>query len=145
MLKRDQLGETFGTRKAKSRIKAVERNKVDAEAQAGVKDHLLSSIEVAAQNIPTAGECGLAISKEVTMLKMGHAEQTRSNSLPTLSDDTPLPTWRRPTLNKSTLWTSSSRQRSMPVSTRIRLSRLRTIGRGCRCCHSLAVDGSSKS
>jgi DNA-directed RNA polymerase I subunit RPA49 len=56
MLKRDQLGETFGTRKAKSRIKAVERNKVDAEAQAGVKDHLLSSIEVAAQNIPTAGE-----------------------------------------------------------------------------------------
>lgn len=54
MLKRDQLGETFGTRKAKSRIKAVERNKVDAEAQAGVKDHLLSSIGIAAQNIPTA-------------------------------------------------------------------------------------------
>jgi hypothetical protein len=56
MLKRDQLGETFGTRKAKSRIKAVERNKVDAEAQAGVKDHLLSSIELASQNIPSAGE-----------------------------------------------------------------------------------------
>ena len=54
MLKRDQLGETFGTRKAKSRIKAVERNKVDAQAQAGVKDHLMASIEVAAVNIPSA-------------------------------------------------------------------------------------------
>jgi hypothetical protein len=56
MLKRDQLGETFGTRKAKSRIKAAERNKVDAEAQAGVKDHLLSSIKLAGANIPSAGE-----------------------------------------------------------------------------------------
>lgn len=54
MLMRDQLGETFGTRKAKNRIKAVERNKVDAQAQAGVKDHLLSSIESASLNIPSA-------------------------------------------------------------------------------------------
>ena len=41
---RDALGETFGTRKAKSQIKAEERNKVDVAAMEGVKGHLLGSI-----------------------------------------------------------------------------------------------------
>lgn len=41
---RDALGETFGTRKAKSQIKAEERNKVDVGAMEGVKGHLLGSI-----------------------------------------------------------------------------------------------------
>lgn len=55
-LQRDQLGEAFGTRKAKNRIKAAERNKVDASAQEGVKGHLLESIQTASASMPTEGE-----------------------------------------------------------------------------------------
>ncbi|WRT66971.1 uncharacterized protein IL334_003936 [Kwoniella shivajii] len=41
---RNDLGETFGTRKAKTQIKAEERNKVDVSAMEGVKGHLMDSI-----------------------------------------------------------------------------------------------------
>ena len=44
--KRNDLGEAFGTRKAKSQIKAQERGKVNAAAMEGVKDHLMESIVV---------------------------------------------------------------------------------------------------
>lgn len=44
--RRNDLGETFGTRKAKSQIKAEERNKVDANAMQGVKARLMESIGV---------------------------------------------------------------------------------------------------
>lgn len=42
--KRNDLGETFGTRKAKSQIKAEERNKVDVSAMQGVRSSLIDSI-----------------------------------------------------------------------------------------------------
>lgn len=42
--KRNNLGEAFGTRKAKSQIKAEERNRVDVGAMQGVKGHLMDSI-----------------------------------------------------------------------------------------------------
>lgn len=42
--RRNNLGETFGTRKAKSQIKAEERNKVDVTAMQGVKARLMESI-----------------------------------------------------------------------------------------------------
>jgi DNA-directed RNA polymerase I subunit RPA49 len=45
-LKRNDLGEAFGTRKAKSQIRAQERGKVNAAAMEGVKDHLMDSIVV---------------------------------------------------------------------------------------------------
>lgn len=45
-LQRNDLGEAFGTRKAKSQIKAQERGKVNAAAMEGVKDHLMESIVV---------------------------------------------------------------------------------------------------
>lgn len=50
MAKRDVLGEAFGTRKAKSRIRANERNKVDATAQESARDHLMVTIEEAARS-----------------------------------------------------------------------------------------------
>jgi len=50
---RNDLGEAFGTRKAKSQIKAQERGKVNAAAMEGVKDHLMESIVV---NEETEGE-----------------------------------------------------------------------------------------
>jgi len=43
---RNDLGEAFGTRKAKSQIKAQERGKVNAAAMEGVKSHLMDSIVV---------------------------------------------------------------------------------------------------
>lgn len=55
MAKRDMLGEAFGTRKAKSRIRANERNKVDANAQESVRDHLMVTIEEAARTGATSG------------------------------------------------------------------------------------------
>lgn len=42
--KRNDLGDTFGTRKAKSQIKAEERNKVDVSAMQGVRSNLIDSI-----------------------------------------------------------------------------------------------------
>lgn len=42
--KRNDLGETFGTRKAKSQIRAEERNKVDISAMASVRGTLIDSI-----------------------------------------------------------------------------------------------------
>jgi DNA-directed RNA polymerase I subunit RPA49 len=42
--KRNDLGETFGTRKAKSQIRADERNKVDISAMASVRGTLIDSI-----------------------------------------------------------------------------------------------------
>lgn len=55
--KRNDLGETFGTRKAKSQIKAEERNKVDVSAMAGVRGSLIQSIGgVAAKDEGEFGE-----------------------------------------------------------------------------------------
>ncbi|KAI5448876.1 DNA-directed RNA polymerase I subunit rpa49 [Naganishia albida] len=54
MAKRDVLGEAFGTRKAKSRIRANERNKVDATGQDSVRDHLMVAIEEAARSAANA-------------------------------------------------------------------------------------------
>jgi DNA-directed RNA polymerase I subunit RPA49 len=42
--RRNDLGEAFGTRKAKSQIRAEERNRVDVSAMEGVKGHLMESI-----------------------------------------------------------------------------------------------------
>lgn len=42
--KRNALGETFGTKKAKSQIRSDERNKVDVVAMEGIKGHLMDSI-----------------------------------------------------------------------------------------------------
>lgn len=50
--KRNDLGEAFGTRKAKSQIRAEERNKVDVGAMQGVKGELMSRI---GETAPTAG------------------------------------------------------------------------------------------
>lgn len=47
--KRNDLGEAFGTRKAKSQIRAAERGKVNAAAMEGVREHLMDSIEVTEQ------------------------------------------------------------------------------------------------
>ncbi|WWC61294.1 uncharacterized protein I303_103875 [Kwoniella dejecticola CBS 10117] len=47
---RNDLGETFGTRKAKTQIRAEERNKVDVGAMQGVKGHLMGSIPELAMN-----------------------------------------------------------------------------------------------
>lgn len=42
--RRNDLGEVFGTRKAKSQIRSEERNKVDISAMQGIKGHLMESI-----------------------------------------------------------------------------------------------------
>ena len=42
--KRNNLGDAFGTKKAKSAIRAEERNKLDAGGMQSVKGHLMESI-----------------------------------------------------------------------------------------------------
>ena len=42
--KRNDLGEAFGTKKAKSQIRAAERDKVDVGAMQGIKGHLMETI-----------------------------------------------------------------------------------------------------
>ncbi|KLT40443.1 RNA polymerase I associated factor, A49-like protein [Cutaneotrichosporon oleaginosum] len=55
---RNDLGEVFGTRKAKSQIKAEERNKVDVNAMSSVRADLVSSIaaKAAADESPAPPE-----------------------------------------------------------------------------------------
>lgn len=56
--KRNDLGEVFGTRKAKGQIKAEERNKVNATAMSSVRADLISSIAAkeAADDTPAPPE-----------------------------------------------------------------------------------------
>jgi len=62
--RRNDLGEVFGTRKAKSQIKAEERNKVDVGAMQGVKGHLMESIGEL-----EAGDDGMS---ESSLFSFGH-------------------------------------------------------------------------
>ncbi|ORX39701.1 RNA polymerase I associated factor, A49-like protein [Kockovaella imperatae] len=54
--KRNNLGEVFGTRKAKSQIRAEERNKLNADAMQDVRGHLMETIgakEAEAEALPS--------------------------------------------------------------------------------------------
>ncbi|TRM63299.1 RNA polymerase I associated factor, A49-like protein [Schizophyllum amplum] len=53
---RNNLGETFGTKKAKAAIRAQERNKVDVGAMEGVMDHVMQGIDKGAENLLTKEE-----------------------------------------------------------------------------------------
>ena len=53
---RNNLGETFGTKKAKAAIRAHERNRVDVSAMEGVASHLQSTIQERTTTLPTEGE-----------------------------------------------------------------------------------------
>ena len=56
-MRRNDLGEAFGTKKAKSQIRAEERNRVDVGAMQGVKGHLMESIGIKTE---VAGEWDFA-------------------------------------------------------------------------------------
>lgn len=49
------LGETFGTKKQKANIRAVERNRIDVSAMEGVMGYVMDGIEKGAVNLMTAG------------------------------------------------------------------------------------------
>ncbi|RDB23792.1 DNA-directed RNA polymerase I subunit rpa49 [Hypsizygus marmoreus] len=53
---RTNLGETFGTKKAKANIRAQERNRVDVSAMEGVMDHLQHGIDKGAVGLMTQDE-----------------------------------------------------------------------------------------
>ncbi|KAI0063354.1 Rpa49 subunit specific to nuclear RNA polymerase I [Artomyces pyxidatus] len=53
---RNVLGETFGTKKAKTAIRAAERNKVDVSAMEGAAGALQDRIEEGTANLPTQEE-----------------------------------------------------------------------------------------
>ncbi|KAJ9092291.1 hypothetical protein QFC20_007419 [Naganishia adeliensis] len=75
MAKRDVLGEAFGTRKAKSRIRANERNKVDATAQESARDHLMVTIEEAARSGAPAQEAAAIDWKKLSNVKLEEKER----------------------------------------------------------------------
>ncbi|KZT36244.1 RNA polymerase I associated factor, A49-like protein [Sistotremastrum suecicum HHB10207 ss-3] len=55
-LRRAQLGEAFGTKKAITRIRAAERNKVDISAMEGVMTAMQDTIGDRTENLPTVEE-----------------------------------------------------------------------------------------
>ena len=55
MQQRNNLGETFGTKKAKAAIRARERNRVDIDAMKNVAGHLQDTIMQNTESLPTAG------------------------------------------------------------------------------------------
>ncbi|KAH9943769.1 RNA polymerase I associated factor, A49-like protein [Amylocystis lapponica] len=56
MLERNNLGEAFGTKKAKAAIRARERNRVDVDAMRGVTSHLQETILANTGSLPTQEE-----------------------------------------------------------------------------------------
>ncbi|GJE92909.1 RNA polymerase I associated factor, A49-like protein [Phanerochaete sordida] len=57
---RNNLGETFGTKKAKAAIRAHERNRVDIDAMRGVAGHLQEDIQGNTESLPTQDEAKAA-------------------------------------------------------------------------------------
>ena len=55
MAQRNNLGEAFGTKKAKAAIRARERNRVDIDAMKDVAGHLQDTIMANTDTLPTAG------------------------------------------------------------------------------------------
>ncbi|KAG5339886.1 hypothetical protein C0989_003104 [Termitomyces sp. Mn162] len=62
-LKKNVLGETFGTKKAKANIRAQERNRVDVSAMQGVMDHLQQGIDKGAVGLMTSEEAKVEADK----------------------------------------------------------------------------------
>ncbi|KAI0659646.1 RNA polymerase I associated factor A49-like protein [Cubamyces menziesii] len=60
MQQRNNLGETFGTKKAKAAIRARERNRVDIDAMKNVAGHLQDTIMQNTESLPTAEEAKAA-------------------------------------------------------------------------------------
>ena len=58
---RNNLGEAFGTKKAKAAIRARERNRVDIDAMKDVAVHLQDTIMTNTDTLPTAGASCLAL------------------------------------------------------------------------------------
>ncbi|KAI8990415.1 RNA polymerase I associated factor A49-like protein [Trametes punicea] len=56
MQQRNNLGETFGTKKAQAAIRARERNRVDIDAMKNVAGHLQDTIMQNTESLPTAEE-----------------------------------------------------------------------------------------
>ncbi|KAI1789709.1 RNA polymerase I associated factor, A49-like protein [Ganoderma leucocontextum] len=56
MAQRNNLGETFGTKKAKAAIRARERNRVDIDAMKDVTGHLQDTIMANTDSLPTTEE-----------------------------------------------------------------------------------------
>jgi DNA-directed RNA polymerase I subunit RPA49 len=52
---RNELGEAFGSKKAKQAIKVMERNRVDVAAMEGVIGHLQDSIDAGTRSLPSLG------------------------------------------------------------------------------------------
>lgn len=94
---RNDLGEAFGTRKAKTRIRAEERNRVDVGAMEGAKGHLMASIEGKA---PVTGECSFSLiqqlGRELTRAETPVASETIP--VPNLATDNPLNVYSRQAL-----------------------------------------------
>lgn len=64
---RNNLGEAFGTKKAKAAIRARERNRVDIDAMKDVAAHLQDTIMANTDTLPTAGALAqLALSRMCT-------------------------------------------------------------------------------
>lgn len=58
---RNELGETFGTKKALKAIRAAERRKIDISAMEGVTGHIQDSIETNTKLLPTQGMSKLSV------------------------------------------------------------------------------------
>ena len=54
--RKNKLGETFGTKKAKAAIRAQERNRIDVDAMKGTASHIQDTIGENTTNLPTQGE-----------------------------------------------------------------------------------------
>lgn len=51
---KNALGDTFGTKKQKARIRAEERNRIDISAMEGVMSYVIDGIEKGAKGLLTA-------------------------------------------------------------------------------------------
>lgn len=68
---RNQLGETFGSRKSIKAIRAAERNEVDVSALNGVVNHVQNGIDVGTSALPSQGPyCSIPGIRELVWAKL---------------------------------------------------------------------------
>ncbi|OSX57880.1 hypothetical protein POSPLADRAFT_1155569 [Postia placenta MAD-698-R-SB12] len=85
---RNKLGETFGTKKAKAAIRALERNRVDVDAMKGVASHLQDTIMENTGSLPTL-EQAKASADSSRLIPPYNADAQRPDDVYILSDIIP--------------------------------------------------------
>ncbi|THH26921.1 hypothetical protein EUX98_g7263 [Antrodiella citrinella] len=98
LAQRNKLGETFGTKKAKTAIRAQERNRIDVDAMRGAAGHIQDRIEENTTSLPTREEAKAA-ADENRLIPPHNLDAERPDDVYALHDVIPEAEWKALTVS----------------------------------------------